>query len=110
MSSDDNCREYEENSNSPLRFNQSKLNDVVQDIYLSKDQSEIIAWKLQEKNILNSLANVTLYRTKECRFLYFSPKEDYLVFWNDIAGRLGFMGQHTLVKIDDYLQIAPMQV
>ena len=43
--SNDSCSDYEELSvlHGPQQFNQSELDDLVRDICLSKDQSEILA-------------------------------------------------------------------
>ena len=51
--SDDSCNDYEEPPYGPQKFTQSELNDLVRDLCLSKDQSEILASRLQEKNILD---------------------------------------------------------
>ena len=92
ISTDDSCSDYEEPSFGPQLFNQSELNDLVRDLCLSKEQSEVLASRLQEKNILDSGTKVTFYRTREGSLLHFFSKEDDLVYCNDVAGLLGLMG------------------
>ena len=55
----------------------------------------MFASSLKENNILDSGAKVTFYRTREGRLLNFFPKENDLVFCNDIAGLLAVMGVST---------------
>ena len=92
ISSGDSCSDYEEPSNGPQLFNQSELNDLVRDLCLSKEQSEVLASRLQEKNILDSGTKVTYYRTRESSLLRFFSKEDDLVFCNDVSALLNCMG------------------
>ena len=49
----------------PLRFNQFELNDLVRDLNLSKETSEILASRLNEKNLLQLGTNITFYRRRE---------------------------------------------
>ena len=47
-SSDDSGSDYEEPLYGPRQFNKSQLNDLIRDLYLSKDQSEFFSTRLQE--------------------------------------------------------------
>ena len=71
--SDDSCSDFEEPSvlHGPQQFNQYELNDLVRDLCLSKDQSEILVSRLQEKHLLHQSAKVTFYRTRENKLLRF---------------------------------------
>ena len=79
-------------SERPLLFNQSELNDLVRDLNLSKHASELLASRLQEKNLLQPGSSVTFYRNREKLFLnYFSLKSS-LVYCHDIEGLLLQLG------------------
>ena len=54
--------------NAPSHFSQEELNDLVCDLSLSKENSELLASRLKEKNLLESGTNVTFYRTREKEF------------------------------------------
>ena len=76
MSSNDSCSDYEDPLYGPDKFNQSELNGLIWDLFLSNDQSEILATTIQEKNkILNSGTKVTFCRTmaRDC-FIFFQRR------------------------------------
>ena len=50
---------------SPQLFSQSDLNDLVQDLSLSEESTEILASKLREKNLLLPGTRISFYRTRE---------------------------------------------
>ena len=70
----------------PLRFNQFELNDLVRDLNLSKETSEVLAFKLNEKNLHQPGTNITFYRRREKDLLPYFSKENNLVFCNDVGG------------------------
>ena len=49
-SCDSSASEYEGASYTQKQFNQMELNDLVRDLALSKEQSEVLASRLNEKN------------------------------------------------------------
>ena len=53
----------------PQQFNQSKLNDLVRDLDLSKQAAEILAFRLNEKHVLHSSAKVSFYRKRYNLFI-----------------------------------------
>ena len=65
-------------------FNQLQLNDLIRDLYFPKQSAELLASRLQEKNLLHPGTNVTFYRKKEEELLKYFTFEDGLVFCNDI--------------------------
>ena len=72
----------------PKRFNQKELNDLVRDLGLPKDASELLASRLKAKNLLEPGTKVTVYRTREQNFLkYFcSNAENNLIYCHDVNG------------------------
>ena len=69
-------------------FSQGKLNDLIKDLNLSKESSELLASRLKEKNLFQPGTLITFYRKCHIEFLpYFTQKND-IVYCNDIAGLL----------------------
>ena len=46
-------------------FNQLQLNDLVRDLYLPNQSAELLASRLQEKNLLHPGTSVAFYRKRE---------------------------------------------
>lgn len=74
-------------SKAPQLFSQIELNDLVRELDLCKEKSELLASRLQQKNLLETDTTVTLYRKRNKSFLqYFSGHNDYLYFATNIEG------------------------
>lgn len=67
-------------------FNQEELNDLVRDLGLSKELSELLSSRLKEKNLLSSNTKVTFFRDRDKEFRKYFSKENVLVYCNDIKG------------------------
>ena len=79
-------------STGPQRFYQPELNDLVTDLGLSKELSELLASRLNDKNLLQDGTKVTFYRHRENDLLkYFATEKDF-VYCNDVSGLLNAMG------------------
>ena len=57
--------DFEGTSHLPQTFTQGELSDLVRDLNLSKEQAEVLASRLKEKNNLSDGTKVTFYRTRE---------------------------------------------
>jgi hypothetical protein len=68
-------------------FDQNEMSDLIRDLNLSKDSSELLASRLK-KNVLQPGTKITFYRRREKNFLPFFTKENNLVFCNDIRNLL----------------------
>ena len=94
--SDNNLNEgdgdYEGMSSVPQRFRQEELNDLVRDLNLSKAASELLASRLNDKNLLERGTKITYYRTREKNLLPFFSKENNLVYCHEVRGFLEKMG------------------
>ncbi|GBM36704.1 hypothetical protein AVEN_221969-1 [Araneus ventricosus] len=79
-------------SSIPQRFNQDELSDLTRDLNLSKEASELLASRLNNKNLLEEGNKITFYCTREKGLLPFFSQEDNLVFCYEIRGLLEKMG------------------
>ena len=86
--SEGSCSEYEESSSSPKQFTQQELNDLIRDLNLSKQGSELLVSRLKEKNCLQPDAKITFYRNRETGILPFFSQDIDLVYCNNIIGLL----------------------
>ena len=68
------------------------MNDLVRDLGLSKELSELLASRLNDKNLLQDGTKVRFYRHRENELLkYFATEKDF-VYCNDVSGLLNAMG------------------
>ena len=67
------------------RFDQNELSDLLRDLNLSKESSELLASRLKEKNVLQTGTKITFYRRREKDLLPFFTKDNNVVFCNDIG-------------------------
>ena len=61
-------------------FSQSQLNDLVRDLALSKEVSEVLASRLNEHGILDSKTKITFYRQRDKRLVIILLKKTTLCF------------------------------
>ena len=82
-------------------FDQDELNDLVRDLGLSKTNSELLASRLKEKNVLSPGTSITFYRTREAELLVFfselSTGNGHFVYCNNVNGLLTHMGVKNYV-------------
>ena len=81
-------------------FTQEELNDLVRDLDLSKESSEVLASRLNEKGLLHRSASVTFYRNREKILLQFFTEDEDMVFCNNVSGLLHCMGVSEYRKTD----------
>ena len=84
----DGRSDYKELSPNHPSFNQNELIDLIRDLSLSKEASELLASRLNDKKMLHNGTQVTFYRTREKEFLSFFAHENDLVFCTDVSGLL----------------------
>ena len=78
-------------STNPEPFGQGQLNDLVCDLNLSKESSELLASRLGEHGVLDSGTKITFCRNRVDLLLRFFPMEDDFVSCNNIPGLLAKM-------------------
>ncbi|CAH1107948.1 unnamed protein product [Psylliodes chrysocephalus] len=79
-------------STSPSHFSQYALSDLIRDLDLSKERSELLVSKLKERNLLSQGTKITFYRDREKEFLPFFSSENDIVYFNNISGLLMKLG------------------
>lgn len=84
--------DFGETSSSPKLLNQNDLNDLIRDLSLSKECSELLASRLKERNLLSQGTKITFYRNREKFLLPYFSVDLNLVYCNDVAGLLKNMG------------------
>lgn len=75
----------------PVLFTQNALSDLIRDLDLSKERSELLASRLKERNLIAPGTKVSFYRNRERDHLPFFSAENDIVFCNDIGGLLKTM-------------------
>lgn len=68
----------------PHLLSQRDLSNLVQDLNLSKNQSELLTSSLKGWNLLHKDTKITLDRKRHCDFEVFFSFEDGVVFSNDV--------------------------
>ena len=76
----------------PQQFNQLELNDLVRNLDPSKQATQTLASKLNEKHVLDSSAKVSFCRKKDELFLPYFKEEKQLVYCDNVPGLLGELG------------------
>jgi len=75
------------------KFTQSELNDLIRELQLTKEKSELLGSRLREKNMLASGVKFSWYGNREKEFQKYYAQEDQLVFCTDIRNLLHQLGE-----------------
>lgn len=70
----------------PILLDQAALNDLVRDLGLPKDESELPRSRLQEKNLLAPGTTFSWYRNREKSLVRYYSEGDNYVLCNDVNG------------------------
>lgn len=91
--SDNNDADFEiEDDAARKGFDQNELNDLARDLGLSKKASELLASRLNEKNLLEKGAKVSNFRSRESSFLQYFRRDSSFVYCHNIEGLLLELG------------------
>lgn len=88
----DSDDEYKAAESEPKLLSQDDLDDLIRDLDLPKASAEVLASRLQERNLLSPGTIVTRYRYREKEFHKFFTAEAGLVYCCDIPGLVSHMG------------------
>ncbi|KAF2888518.1 hypothetical protein ILUMI_17655 [Ignelater luminosus] len=73
-----NESEYAGETSAPQLFSQNELSDLIRDLNLSKQELELLASRLKQKNLLRPRVTITAYTTREKEILpYFKVVHKY---------------------------------
>lgn len=75
--------DYEGTSSKLQRLEHKELSDLIRDLSLSKDASELLSSRLNDKNLLDQGTLITFYSSKETDLLSYFFQERGLVFRQD---------------------------
>lgn len=102
MSSDSEGSEHVEeycpqsHDTSPQLFNQKELNDLVRDLKLSKQQSELLGSRLQQRNLLAPGTNISCFRSRGSSFTQYFNMQNSVCVCRDVNGLMMELGvQHN---------------
>ena len=76
----------------PSSFDHAEIDDLIRDLNLPKQSSELLASRLQEKHLLHPGTNITFYQNREQEFFQFFTFSDGLVYFHDVKSLLQAMG------------------
>ncbi|KAL4113048.1 hypothetical protein QTP88_016749 [Uroleucon formosanum] len=83
---------FEESCNTPQFFTQSELNDLIKDLDLPKDGSELLASRLRNKNLLAPGTLSSFYRNRKHEYVQYFTQEESLVYCNNIPKLINKLG------------------
>lgn len=69
-------------------FSQSELNNLVRNLHLTKENSELLGSRFKEKNLFATGTSFSWFWYREKDFLPYFLKEGELVFCTDVHGLL----------------------
>lgn len=81
-----------ENHHEPHLINQSELNDLVRDLNLNKQLSEILGSRLQQWNLLTKSTKITSFRKRNEALSEFFKKKESICICCDIDGLMAALG------------------
>jgi hypothetical protein len=81
------------------KFTQSELNDLIRELQLTKEKSELLGSRLREKNVLASGVKFSWCGNREKEFRKYYAQEDRLVFCTDIRNLLHQLGERENTRM-----------
>ena len=60
-----NDNDFVPKSSEPILFNPEELSNLIRDLNLSKESSELLASRLNDRNLLQQGTKITFYRTRD---------------------------------------------
>jgi hypothetical protein len=76
----------------PHLLQQAELNDLIRDLQLSKEKSELLASRLKEWNLLERGTTVSYFRTRHVKLAFFYAMENDICFCTDVNGVMHELG------------------
>ena len=76
----------------PQLFDQADQNDLIRDLGLSKESSQLLGSRLKEKHLLSKTMKFAWYRHRDAKFRKYFLAEEELVYCCNIVGLINEMG------------------
>ncbi|XP_071748054.1 uncharacterized protein [Lepeophtheirus salmonis] len=76
----------------PFLYSQPELNDLIRDLNLPKQSAELLASRLQVRNMLAQDTSVTFYRNRDAKLRKFFDSDNHFVYCSGMEGLLVAMG------------------
>ena len=73
-------------------YSQSELNDMIRDLNLPKQSAEVLASRLQEKDLLKAGTSVSFYHNREEKLKKYFQSNGQLLYCTNVEGLLLAMG------------------
>lgn len=87
--------DYAECGSTPHIITQGELNDLIRDLDLGKNKSELLGSRLQQWNLLAPDVKISWYRARQKDLVHFFQMDGALCFCNDVDGLMESLGmQH----------------
>ena len=75
-----------QHESAPLLINQERLNDLVRDLYLSKENAEVLGSRLQQWNLLDSETTISSFRIRNQSLARYYASAENIGYCKDIEG------------------------
>ena len=75
-----------QHDSAPLFINQERLNDLVRDLYLSKEKAEILGSRLQQWNLLKPETTISSFRNRNQNLAGYYASAENICYCKDITG------------------------
>ena len=79
-------------SSMPVLFDQQNLSDIISNLSLSKESSEVLVSRLKDRSLLQHGTKVTFYITRDKEFVPFLDDQQNFTFCKDIPDALVKLG------------------
>ena len=76
----------------PLFINQERLNDLVRNLYLSKEKAEILGSRLQQWNLLEPGTTILSFRSRNQNLAGYYASAENICYCKDIVGLMSELG------------------
>ena len=76
----------------PILFDQQNLSDIISNLSLSKESSEVSVSRLKDRSLLQHGTKVTFYITRDKEFVPFLDDQQNFAFFKDIPDALVKLG------------------
>ena len=81
-----------QHESAPLLINQERLNDLVHDLYLSKENAEVLGSRLQQWNLLEPGTTISSFRIWNQSLACYYASAENICYCKDIEGLMAELG------------------